>query len=440
MNNGKLFIIWWSIGLLASVIFLWRALFESDPSQSSNQDQNTNTWEVIDQVTGDQQTIPTLIASGDIDNTIDVLIPEILANTGLANIVKQAEHDNNIKVRVWIGTGQTYPDKEKNKIISGQYDLIILPSEKLADYTSIAGKMEMGESLRPFVHAAFAQIVENGKFSYIPIGLDPLLTRTHKDNNLDTSSINTLFNQIALRTQNKKLWIPILFGADAWDINTRKEGTESYPQQLLFLYTILTDIFNSLDTNQLKNIVDIINYKTSSTRNSSNFKELTKRIWDRDIFCVQYPDICIRTYNFATTRFGFLSDIYYLQKYFVTQDMSPIMTPFIATQTSYPSRARGAIVHKNTQHLISSMQFLNTLLSISIQSGNRQSPLLSPFNWQADTSDIKRFNYQRDRQKVIRYSANTRKQLIDETPLIDLLQNKYNTNLFMQIQRPKTTF
>lgn len=146
-----------------------------------------------------------MIASGDIDNTIDVLIPEILANTGLANIVKQAEHDNNIKVRVWIGTGQTYPDKEKNKIISGQYDLIILPSEKLADYTSIAGKMEMGESLRPFVHAAFAQIVENGKFSYIPIGLDPLLTRTHKDNNLDTSSINTLFNQIALRTQNKKL-------------------------------------------------------------------------------------------------------------------------------------------------------------------------------------------------------------------------------------------
>lgn len=80
-----------------------------------------------------------------------------------------------------------------------------MPSEKLTEYTDIAGKLEMGESLRPFVHASFGQIVENPKLSYIPIGLDPLITWTHKDSNFSTNAIATLFNQIALRTQNKKL-------------------------------------------------------------------------------------------------------------------------------------------------------------------------------------------------------------------------------------------
>lgn len=156
--------------------------------------------------------------------------------------------------------------------------------------------------------------------------------------------------------------------------------------------------------------------------------------------CKQYPDICIRTYNFATARFGFVSDIHYLQKYFSTQDIQPIIQNFISSQSSYPTRARGAIVHKKTQNLISSMQFLNTLLSISIQSGNRQTPLLSPYNGQADINTIKRFANQRDRQKIIRYSNQLQTQLIEQTPLIDLLQNNYNTNLFMQTSRPKITF
>lgn len=315
-----------------------------------------------------------------------------------------------------------------------------MPSEKLEQYIPIAGKMEMGESIRPFVHTAFATLVENSKFSYIPIGLDPLVVRTHNDSTLDTSSISKLFNQIALRTQNKKLGISILFGADQSDINTRREDKETYPQQFLFLYTILTDIINTLDTNNLKNIVDIVNYKTNSTRDSESFKELTKRIGTRDSACTHYPDICIRTYDFAAARFGFVSDIYYLQKYFSTQDVAPNIKPFITTQNSYPTRARGAIVHKNTKNLISSMQFLNTLLSISIQSGNRQSPLLSPYNGQADISSLKWLDNERDRQKVIPYSETIMSNIIDETPLIDLLQNKYNTNLFMQVPRPRTTF
>lgn len=439
-SNGKLFIVGWSIGLLASVIFLWRALFASDPATQDTTTQDTATGDITNQISGDQQAIPNLATSWDIDNIVDVLIPEILANADLANIVKQAEQDNKIQVHVWISTGQTYPDKERIKILSWQYDIIIIPSDKLPEYGDIAGKMEMGESLRPFVHPAFAQIVENKKFSYIPIGLDPLVTRTHTNSTLDTSTIGGLFNQIALRTQNKKLGIPVLFGVDKWDTATRKEDAETYPQQFFFLYTILTDIINSLDINNLKNLVDIVNYKTSSTRNSNNFKELIKRIWDRDVSCKQYPDICIRTYNFATARFGFVSDIYYLQKYFNQQDTIPTISPFIATQSSYPTRARGAIIHKKTKNLISSMQFLNTLLTVSIQSGNRQTPLLSPYNGQADTSSIKRFNNEQDRQKIIRYSDDTRKQIIDETPLIDLLQSNYNTNLFMQISRPKITF
>lgn len=437
-NTGKLFIIGWSVGLLASVIFLWRALFESDPSTTI--EQPIITGAVIEQLSGNQDQVTTLVASWDIDNSIDILIPEIMASIALANIVKQAETDNNIQIRIWISTGQSYPDKERIKILSWQYDIIVLPSEKLTEYSDIAGKMEMGESLRPFVHASFGQIVENNKFSYIPIGLDPFITRTHKDSTLNTNSISTLFNQIALRTQNKKLWIPLLFGADTEDINTWKEWSETYPHQLFFIYTIFNDIITSLDTSGLKSLIDVVNYKTASTRDSNNFKELIKRIWDRDVSCKQYPDICIRTYNFATARFGFLSDTYYLQKYFNTQDTEPVVGPFIAKQNSYPTRARWAIVHKKTQNLISSMQFLNTLLSVSIQSWNRQAPLINPYNGQADISNIKRFDNQRDRQKIIRYSDQIQTQLIDQTPLTDLLQNNYNTNLFMQVSRPKITF
>jgi len=80
-----------------------------------------------------------------------------------------------------------------------------LPSESFAEYVDIAGKLEMGESLRPFVQASFGQTVENPTLTYIPIGLDPLITWTHKDSSFTTNSIATLFNQIALRTQNKKL-------------------------------------------------------------------------------------------------------------------------------------------------------------------------------------------------------------------------------------------
>lgn len=443
MNNnpetGKLFIIWWSIGLLASVIFLWRALFESDPTDPIPE--NTLSGDLITELSGEtQDQVNILTSSWDRDNNINILIPEIMASTQLSNIVKQAEKDNNIQINILISTGQTYPDKERIKILSWQYDIIVLPSEKLAEYINIAGKMEMGESLRPFVHASFGQIVENTKISYIPIGIDPLVTWTQKDSTFDTSSISTLFNQIALRTQNKKLWISILLWVDDGDINTRKEWSETYPHQIFVLYTILTDIVAWLDTASLKNIVDIVNYKTATTRDSKNFKELIKRIWDRDISCKQYPDICIRTYNFATARLGFLSDTYYLQKYFSTQDISPTIRPFIATKNSYPTRARWAIVHKNTQNLISSMQFLNTLLSISIQSWNRQSPLINPYNWQGDISQIKRFNSQRDRQKIMRYSSEIQTQLIKQTPFVELLQNNYNTNLFMQTSRPKITF
>ncbi len=436
-NNGKLFIIGGSVGLLASVIFLWRALFETDPGETIEPITTGNT---IDQSSGVQDAIEILTTSWDLDKSIDVLIPEIMATAALADIVKQAEKDNNIQVHIRISTGQTYPDKENIKILSWEYDIIVLPSEKLTEYTDIAGKLEMGESLRPFVHASFGQIVENPKLSYIPIGLDPLITWTHKDSNFSTNAIATLFNQIALRTQNKKLWIPILFWADIEDINKWKEWSEAYPHQVFFIYAILSDIVTSLDTNGLKSIVDIVNYKTASTRDSNNYRELIKRIGDRDMACKQYPDICIRTYNFATAKFGFVSDIHYLQKYFSTQDIQPIIQNFISSQSSYPTRARGAIVHKKTQNLISSMQFLNTLLSISIQSGNRQTPLLSPYNGQADINTIKRFANQRDRQKIIRYSNQLQTQLIEQTPLIDLLQNNYNTNLFMQTSRPKITF
>ncbi len=440
-NNGKLFIIGWSIGLLASVIFLWRALFESDPTITDNIAPITTGNDSIDQWSGTQETIDILTTSWDIDNSIDILVPEILASTELAQIVAQAEEENKIQIQIWISTGQNYPNKEKTKILSWQYDIILLPSEKLAEYTDIAGKLQMGDSLRPFVHPAFAQIVENAKISYIPIGLDPLITWTHKDSTLNINTISTLFNQIVLRTQNKKLSIPILFGADIEDINQRKSESETYPHQLFFIYTIFSDILTSLDTSWIKSIIDIINYRTISTRDSNSCMQLIERIGNRDTACKQYPDICVRTYNFATARFGFMSDIHYLKKYFSTQDIEPIIGPFIATQSKYPTRARGAIVHKKTQNLVSSMLFLNTLLSINIQSGNRQSPLLSPYNGQVSIpSSIKRLENQRDRQKIIRYSSVIQKELIEKTPFTDLLQNNYNTNLFMQIPRPKITF
>lgn len=439
MNNGKLFIIWGSIGLVASVIFLGRALFET--WSSDTQTSTTNTGDQISQTSGtDNNTIMPLTTSGDKDNTIDILIPEILATQTFANIVKQAEKDNTIKIHVWINTGQNYPDTQGSKILSWEYDIIILPSEKLSNYKNIAGKLEMGESLRPFTQPAFAEIIENKNFTYIPIGIDPFVTRAHTKDTLDTTSIAGLFNQIVLWIQNKKLGIPILLWVDTGDVYSRWQNHETYPKQLLFLYTIISDSMLSLDTKKLKDLVDIVNYKTNFTRNSSTFQELVTRISQRDNNCKQYPDICIRAYNFTSARFWFVSDSYYVNKYFGDQNESPVVGPFIANQNFYPVRARGAIIDKSTENLISSMQFLNTLLSYSIQSGNRQTPLLSPYNGQATTKDIKRFDNQRDRQKIIRYSTEAQKNILENTPLIQLLENKYNANIFMQVQRPKITF
>ncbi|MBP7061671.1 hypothetical protein KBA84_02450 [Patescibacteria group bacterium] len=47
---------------------------------------------------------------------------------------------------------------------------------------------------------------------------------------------------------------------------------------MFFIYTIFNDIIASLDTSGLKSLIDIVNYKTASTRDSNNFKELIKRI------------------------------------------------------------------------------------------------------------------------------------------------------------------
>lgn len=439
MNNGKLFIIGGSVGLIASVIFLGRALFQS--WSPDTQTPNINTGDQTVEISGsnDSQTLP-LTSSGDKDSIINILVPEIIATQAFANIIKQAEKNNSIKIHVWVDTGQNYPDSQKTKILSWEYDLIILPSEKLTTYKAIAGKLEMGESLSPFVQPSFSEIVENKNFTYIPIGIDPFVTRTHTQDTLNIGSVANLFNQIVLRTQNKKLEIPILLWVDTGDVYNRGQNKESYPNQLLFLYTITNDTIRSLDSKKLKDLVDIVNYKTNFTWDSNNFRELVIRIWDRDPNCKQYPDICIRVYNFANARFWFLSDIYYINKYFSAQKESPIIGPFIATQSFYPTRARGAIVHKNTQNLISTMQFLNTLLTNSIQSWNRQTPLVSPYNGQANTKDIKRFDNQRDRQKIIRYSPEAQKNILENTPFVQLLQNQYNTNIFMQIQRPQITF
>lgn len=431
--SGKTFIIVWSIGLIISVIFLGRSIFESAP-QLNNTNNQANTGEQT--ITGQDQIPANILPNTSGENKqVNVLIPEIFTHTGRADIIQSTKNIYDTTVNIYTISGyNTYKNIIDQQLSWLQIDVIMIPSDLLLSYIPYASKLPSNENLWPYVHPMFKNIIDQPGYSYIPYAIDPILTLVSAQINNNTLSLQDIFTYIALRKESKKFAMPLIFGLDQTDKALLQENKENFAGQFMYLYIWLQKIVQEVNITELRTFIDIINSKLPYVWNSANIEEITTRLANRNPACKRFKDICLMAYGFGDIKFARYSEQYTWDKYFSgasTQRSDTRQLPF-TNGNSYPTKARWFIVNTKTNNAVGALQFMEQYIKTAIQTGNIRYNSISPFNNSIVNTTPERLTNTQNRRTIIVAGKDTQKEFLEKTPTLPLLKNEYNADLYFQ--------
>jgi len=80
-------------------------------------------------------------------------------------------------------------------------------------------------------------------------------------------------------------------------------------------------------------------------RDYAKYKRIAAKLKERNPKCEHYPDLCFMFYKLTSFRFGYLSDLDIMEKYFQKSDYRVYNFP--NSSSVYPVRLWGRVVNKS---------------------------------------------------------------------------------------------
>jgi hypothetical protein len=156
----------------------------------------------------------------------------------------------------------------------------------------------------------------------------------------------------------------VLFWLSAQDRHFIKQNRQVLEDHCIILYHLIKQISQSDNPiENLKTFLDIPNLTRPEARNIADFISTTNKLQEQNRHCKSHPSICLFNYDFGDSRFGLLSDIHKIEKYFSIRNYQ--VQPFRYTQ-NYPARWRWFLVNKNSESNTRVLYFLESYIQASL--------------------------------------------------------------------------
>lgn len=362
-TQWKLFIIWWSIGLIVSAYFLISAMLptitpsEITQSNQESQDLQENAW-TID--------FAQMLIEWEAAKIVHVLIPDYIFEEGFNKIADQIKTERWFDVifhrpeditfiQNW-GTQRIY-----NDIIM---DIVLFPTDYVEQFIWQARSLELTNQIWPYYHPTFAAIMDRDFYTFIPHSIDPLVIYS-KDNQTFPKDPETRLSIITSYTGAGRSHFPVLFWLTNHDRQLIERWVEPVENQLLIIYQMIHQLAEQDDrSNKIQTWRQIGNRTTTRHRNIGMFTQIINRGEQRFSQCRIYPSICVFVQWAWDHRFGFLSDAIKMKRYFNNPEDYHIH-PFWNNRT-YPARWRGFLINNNSTYTQSTLHFLEAYLQASL--------------------------------------------------------------------------
>jgi len=364
-TQGKVFIVAGSIGLLISAYFLVTALFPwSDNRNNEPTIETTNTWEQVSLQTDTEVDFEEILLDWQ-DKTLHVLIPEFLFSSWFKTI------QENIKDTIWFdivfhtpATIQDIKEREEERKINEQIiDIALIPTDIIYWLTNNSKSLDITESLSPYYHSSFGELLDQEWYTFIPHIIDPLVILSQEENKT-VNNTQQRFDIITQRETAERWHFPILFWRTIQDRQFIKQERELFPNHFLLFYHIISQITQTQDPVQsLKTLLDIQELTTAKMRNVGDFINITRKIEEETEECRLYPNLCLLNKKEWSITFWLLSDIHKIEKNF--PDTEYHIYPFRFNNT-YPARWRGFLVNTNTPIESRALYFLENYIQSSL--------------------------------------------------------------------------
>jgi len=346
-NQWKLFIIIGSIGLLISTYFLIISITWSPTQLEEIQDNNyisdENIW----------------------TDDLHILMPESLLTTWFKEIKKYI-NDNfwfNIIIHTTDKIEEIYTQENKRLYNKEYIDLAMVPTEILYTTKEYSKKIEISEMLMPYYNQAFAEVLLDETYTFIPHSIDPLIIFTKDNTQIPWNPKDWL--DILTTHKPKEAWeFPILFWMSNQDKDFIKQNREFIENHFLILYHLLKQISLKEDSiEQMKIFLWLKNIYKPYMRNIADFIQKINKLQEKNKYCKSYPSICWLHYDLGSIRFGLLSDIQKIEEKFNTENIK--VYPFWYTK-NYPARWRWFIINKETEKERQIRNFLEVYMQASL--------------------------------------------------------------------------
>lgn len=429
---SKILLIFWMIGIGASVYFLffvspsetipltdWQTL--PSPPLSGREIKDT-TWSII------KNDILSLNMPESEDKTLRVLIPKYLYHDGFKQLARDLLLDQNIKVSYkTVASLEAYKQLLSSGVENYNIDIALVPVDWLDGFATTA--FDFSEPLNAYFHPLFASRLSGNISHIMPYALDPLVTYVHTWVNIPNTSLEQLFSYSMLRNQKKQRSMPLVWWK--WNFEHADE----------ILYYLLADIVAAQDWSAINYFLDLYDMKLTYTYTRERMLQMVTALAKRNTSCETFPSLCLFAYGFADMRFWYLSDQILISQSFTGEWTSTdyLFRSFPHHDTNdYFMRWWAFIVLPNTTHWYTSMQFLKHYLDTTLSWSDTlwtgmlsASPLV--FDQQIGQkayADIENFS---SYFVLMHGGLTTQKDFLSATPTLDLLKGSYNPMSYLSM-------
>lgn len=349
------------IGIALRVFSLFALLSPADVASDVSPDEWSktgvqNTWLIKDIIATTGQTITT----GSIpripkwERILKIAMPIWLYNESgwrpLLGKLQQQWIKPIIITNTW---DQRYEDFANGLFTTGSSwaDIILLHNDQLDNLSQYAGSFGFSQDISWLFPYVFFSYLQNKEYTFFPFAIDPLVSfaKNAIEGNVESLDRDDVVNGVSTSTEDdiRKLavQIPILFWISPLDIQLIKNKKEAFVGYTDVLRNIIYQSSNRSDLiENIKRFSDerLEDYKF---RDYAKYKRISTKLTERNAKCWSYPDLCFMFYKLTSFRFGYLSDLDIMEKYFQKSDYRVYNFP--NSSSVYPVRLRWWVVNKS---------------------------------------------------------------------------------------------
>ncbi|MFA7284909.1 MAG: hypothetical protein WC004_03745 [Candidatus Absconditabacterales bacterium] len=226
-------------------------------------------------------------------------------------------------------------------------DIVLTDTTHLESLGQYAGSFGFSQDISSLFHYVFSSYLKNIDYTFVPFGIDPLVTyaKTPLIDNPQSIDRDTIVNNSITDIDLKRIQfqIPILFGVSSLDMSLLKGKKEVYEGYRDILASVVYQSSNRTE------LIDLIKQYSSDTLeikiwDFAKYKRLLEKLKERSEKCDVYPKMCFIYYKLTNFAFGYLSDVEIINQYMGQTDYTVYNFP--VSSNVYPVKLWGRVVNK----------------------------------------------------------------------------------------------